>query len=181
VAITTLSCIPSSFEAGVTTIFNHSDTSFPVDEDWESFLILAKPGQPPKRIDGTVDGAKFLFTIPKVVSAGWQAGYYDYAFYFEKDGERGTGVRGKIAILDNLAIAQPKTEAELNVERIHKSIAELAASTERSRNFNGQSSTDAEMSAFQKDLTWWISRVIKERDDLARMRGTQESGYIRVL
>lgn len=165
----------------MTTIFNHSESDFPAADGWDSFLILAKPGETPKRIDATVDGTKFLYTISSALSAGWRAGYYDYAFYFTKDAERGSGIRGKVAILDNLAVEQPKTNAEAMVETLEKAVLLLGATTDASVSFNGQSYTQASIGSYRADLVYWQARVIRERDELARLRGTEESGFVRLL
>lgn len=179
-SIATLTSIPDSIEAGTTTLFTYSDTNFLPADGWASFVILIKPGEIPQRINATVSGTKFLCTIAASTSAGWKAGVYDYGFFFTKALERGSGDRGKIAVLDNLAVAQPKSHAESMVEVLEKAVLLLGATTDASVSFNGQSFTQASIGSYRADLTFWKAAVIRERADLARLRGTENNGFVAI-
>lgn len=178
-AITTLSSIPTSLEAGCTVLFTESFTDFLTD-DWASFLILALPGETPVRIDATVSDDKFLYTLASARTAGLKAGWYDYAFYVTSGTERASPKRGRIAILDNLAIAQPPSHAEQMVATLEKALLLLGATTDSSVSFNGQSFTQASIGTYRADIVYWQSRVIKERRDLMALRGSVPSGFIAI-
>jgi hypothetical protein len=80
--------------------------------------------------------------------------------------------------LQNLAVTPTATYAQTMVTTLQTALSSLAASGNNSVSFNGQSYTRANIADYQKQLTYWQARVIKEQNDLAALRGTANTGRV---
>lgn len=178
-AISTLSAIPDSFEAGTTTLFTEGFTDFPV-ADWAAYLILAKPGDPPVRVDATVSGTNFLFTLTAANTAAMKSGWYDYAIYVTDGAERARAKSGRIIVDDNLDVQQAPTHAEAMVTTLEKALLLLGATTDSSVSFNGQSFTQSSIGTYRQDYVFWKAAVIRERREQQALRGTSHSGFVAI-
>lgn len=70
---------------------------------------------------------------------------------------------GEIYVLPDPGVAETATTAEEMVALLETALATLAATTDQSVSFNGQSFTQANIEQYRRDLTWWMARVIAEQ------------------
>lgn len=178
-AVETLTGIPDSFESGDTVIFTEAFSDFPATA-WGATLYLTRAGSTTVSSAAASSGNNFLFTLSAATTAAIAAGYWNYAIYVVETAtsQRATAKTGRIAVLQNLAVTPTATYAQTMVTTLQTALSSLAASGNNSVSFNGQSYTRANISDYQKQLTYWQARVIKEQNDLAALRGTANTGRV---
>jgi hypothetical protein len=178
-AVETLIGIPDSFESGDTVIFTETFSDFPATA-WTAALYLTRAGATTITSAAAAIGSSFTFTLSNAVTAAIAAGYWGYAIYATETAttQRATAKTGIVAVLQNLAVTPTATNAQTMVTTLETALASLAASNSVSVSFNGQSFTRANITDYQRQLVYWQSRVIKEQNDLAALRGTASSGRV---
>lgn len=173
----TFSCVPARFEAGNTVSWTTSFGCYPTD-DWALIFVLSQAGAKKYQVSATVSEGKFVVTIPASATANFPGGVYEWAEYVTSDAERETARTGTVIILPNLAVDQEPSFAQQQVELLQDALSRLAAGTNETVNINGQSFTKRNIETYQKQLTYWEARVIRERREQAALRGDDTSGRI---
>jgi hypothetical protein len=69
---------------------------------------------------------------------------------------------GEIYVLPNPTVAEVATFAETMVSTLETALELLAATTDQSVSFNGQSFSQANIEQYRRDYTFWLARVIAE-------------------
>lgn len=171
--VETLNGMPCQFTAGDTVIFQRQWSDFP-NTTHTAKLWVQLAGQPAFSVDGTTSGGYFKFTIPAATTASLAQNTYDWTIRVTEIADVTqvtTAETGQVFILPNPAVAQDPTDAETMVETLQTALASLAATTDQSVSFNGQSFTQASIAQYRQDLVFWQARVIRERAALARAKG----------
>jgi hypothetical protein len=178
----TLTAIPCAFVQGEAPSWNETLSEYPC----ASYAVAYKfEGDTP--LDGIQqfsvvgtesDSATYTFQFAANVKPG--------VYRWEKQITRSSDSRmavaecGMIIVRPNAATVQTTTTAAANVASIEASLATLAASTNASVSFNGQSFTQANVGELQRHLAYWKSRALKERRALDALLGLPtQRGFIR--
>lgn len=176
-SLATLTGLPRQLAAGDTTLWTENFTDYPVGT-WTAKFVLNMGSAQPITLDATTSGSDFLFTLPRLTSAGIPPGDYEFAIYVTDGTQRTTAKTGTVSVLPDLAQGIAPTFAEKQVTNLEGAIATLNASTSQSVSFNGQSFTRQNLADYQKQLTYWQARVIAEQAKLAAQRGAGDPGRI---
>lgn len=177
-AVASLSAVPASFEAGntVNLSLNYGDFSAAT---WTLQLVFSRAGcEAPVIFTGTTSGTSFAVALTGVVTADMQPGPWTWVAYVTSGSERTTAASGSVTVLANLAEVRPKTTNELLLETINEAIASLAASTNASVSFNGQTYTRANLKTLMDQQTSIAAAVIQEQRAERMARGENLSGRI---
>ncbi len=177
--IATLTCIPASIEQGSTALFTESFADYPV-ATWAASLVLARPGDTPLSFAATVSGGNFLFTLSAAATALIAPGWWDYAIYVTASAQRACAKHGRLAILNDLALAQTPSPAQQMLTALETAITTLSGSVDSSVSFNGQSFTRASMGELIRQRVSLQAEVIREKQALAAIRGTADSGFAQI-
>jgi hypothetical protein len=173
-AVTALTSIPCSIEAGNTVVIQMPLSGY-LPTTWTAMLCLSLNGATPTIITATSSGNDFVFTLSAAATAALSIGDYSYAIYVTASSERTTAQTGTITITQNLAVAATPSFAKAQVTLLQTAIAALNTTTRTSVSLNGQSFTRASIAEYQRQLTYWEARVIRERREAAARRGENPS------
>jgi hypothetical protein len=102
---------PATIYAGDSLSFRFSDSDFPRNDGWTVQLRLN--GAEALSVNGSADvddAAAHLIAATSTTTAGWDAGFYAWAFFATKASERHTISTGTIEILANPANVSAGTE-----------------------------------------------------------------------
>lgn len=177
-AVTSLSAVPASFEAGNTVNLTLSYSDYPAGT-WTLQLVFSRAGcESPVIFDGTTSGTSFAVALSSTTTADMTPGVWTWVAYVTSGGERTTAASGSVTVLANLAEARPKTTNELLLEAINEAIATLAASPFASTSFNGQTYTKANLKTLMDQQTQIAAAVYQEQRAERMARG--ETLYSRI-
>lgn len=171
--------IPPEFSAGSTVIFTQTFSLFD-PADWTMTLWLSQGSAAPVPVVGTdnSDGS-YLFIIANAVSAALNPGQTEFSFVATNATQTHVAQPASyVYVLPNFAVAQTPTNAQVMVTLLQTVMAEFAATTRKSVNFAGQSFERASIKDYQEQLVYWQAQVIKEQNELNRLRGGKDSGRI---
>lgn len=102
---------PATFYAGDSLEFRFTDAEFPRNDGWSVSLRLN--GAETITVSGAADAddaAAHIVAALSATSAGWDAGFYAWAFFATKAGERHTLFTGTVEILANPAAISGASE-----------------------------------------------------------------------
>jgi hypothetical protein len=162
--------IPATLIAGDAVSFKVSDTDFPAST-WTSKIVFKDESGTVKTFDGTASGSDHLFSLTNTQAATLVAGQNLVCLQFSDGTNRQTSDWTEIKVLPDPATVREPTFAQAQVALLRGGIAKLNAGTHTTVNFNGQSFTRVNLPDYQKQLTYYEARVIREQKADRAARG----------
>lgn len=145
-------------------------------------FVLNNSVDAPLIVDASVVNGEFQVVLTAGMTSKLATGSYTWAEVFSAVSdptEKARGYDGLIEVLPNLTAQSTPTTAQAMVTLLKKVIAQFAATTKLTVNFNGQQFTRASVAEYQKQLVYWESRVIADQRRVNALRGNDKGGEIR--
>jgi hypothetical protein len=155
--------IPCTLTQGDAVSFTVSDSFHPAT-GWTSQIVFKNGSNAIKTFNGAVSGELHLFELTSAEMATIFAGLNLVCLVFtDPDGNRQSSDWQEVNILADPTKTAEKTFAQNQVDLLQTVIGKLNASGFQTVNFNGQSFTRTNISEYQKQLTFYEARVIREQ------------------
>ena len=183
--VATKTCAPSVIESGATYHFTVSNSCYPAT-GWTMQFALNNGIDAPLLVTATPDsspGTGFTVTLTAVQTAALATGRYTWGEVFTSIAtptEKAVGLDGLLNVLPGVTATAKPSEAQAMVALLLGGLQALAAATEKTVSFNGQSFSRDNVSEYRKELVYWQSRVISEQKKIDALRGIRTGGEIGV-
>ncbi len=178
-AITATDGVPQYLQGGDTIRFTFTDADHPPSL-WSAIFYLSKNGTAITNFSATESGDTYTVAITAAQSAALAPGLYEWFVRFTEtsSSEIQSGATGTITVLPNLAASQTATTAQTMLTTLETCITSLAAGTNQSVSFNGQSYTKKDVGSLYRLRTMLQAEVVRERAAIDALKGvTGRSQY----
>lgn len=167
--------VPSIITVGDAVSFTISDASFPAGT-WTSQILFRDAAGKVTKFTGTQSGLLHLFTLTNANTGTLTPGQNRVGLVFSDGTNRQSGDWAVITALPNPTADSTPSFAARQVELLRKVIARFNGSSAIEVNFNGQSFRRDSMTEYQKQLSYWESRLIAEEEQAAVNLGLPVKG-----
>lgn len=163
--------IPHTITSGDGVTWTENYPEFPVGSYTLTLWLALKLGTAakPTSIVAIASGSLYEITIPAANTIA--PGEYRFSEIITGSGVTKTVREGTLYVTPNFSVQQDPSTAQRMAALYEGVIAEFAATTRLTVNFNGQSFTRASIKDYQEQLVYWQSRVIAEARAIDRLRG----------
>lgn len=170
--------VPQQIEQGNYYNFIERLECFPSNQ-WTGTLFISQGTLTPVSVAASIINTdEYLFTLNNAFTLPLAIGNWDWAIYVTAGGEQQTAKGGSTQIIQTLQTAQVLTSAQQMVATLNATLQAVAAKTTKSWNFNSQQAQNAEIADLQKQIVYWESRVLREKEQLDEQRGVRKNNAI---
>jgi hypothetical protein len=162
--------IPPVLVAGDAVSFTVSDFNFPAPT-WSAQVVFKDGANAVKLFSGTNSGSDHLFALSNANTATLTPGRNLACLVFSDGTNRKSSDWFEVEVFPDPAASQVPSYAQAQVTLLQTVIAKFNASGYASVNFSGQSFTRAALPEYQKQLTYWEARWLREQKKADFARG----------
>lgn len=173
-AVTASGEVPQYIQSGDTTRFTWSSGEHPASS-WSAVFYLSKDGTTASANSAAAEsGSSYTVTMSAATTAALSAGVYQWFIRYTETatGEIETGEQGVLQVVQNLAATPSATAAQAMLTALETAITSLAAGTNSSVSFNGQSFTKKSLGELLRWRDHLKAEVIRERQAIEIIRGS---------
>lgn len=180
-AVATQTGVPAQIRSGNTHRFIITDADHPV-ATWSCKLYLMLDGQFVTSYAASESASGYSFVITAGQSSQLKAGSYSWTLRFTEtgSGEIEDGETGVMQVLRNVAVAQAKSTARIMLDSLNTAITTLAAGTNSSVSFNGQSFTKKDMGSLLRQRAMLQAEVHREEQAEKAVAGENAGNFFQV-
>lgn len=163
-AITATDGVPQYIQSGDTTRFTFNDADHPTSL-WSAILYVWRNSAAVTNFSATESGDTYTVAMTAAQTASLSPGLYEWFIRFTEtsSGEIQSGASGTFTVLPNLAATQTASTAATMLSTLETCITSLAAGTNQSVSFNGQSYTKKDIGQLYRLRTQLQAEVHRER------------------